>query len=151
MVKMWEIFLYLREINAPLFYIWESNVKKNETMTKAEILKRMKEKQAELYNEFIDFTKNEGFIETIDKVGNFPSKTHVFFKKISENHYLVFNIPPFGNIKKYGFCADLWKVIAKSESEFINSKLENKNLIDLRLGFNLERDLNLYNETLSNY
>lgn len=120
-------------------------------MTKAEIIKREKEKQVELYNEFITFTKTEGFIETIDKVGNFSSKKPVFYKKVSEKNFLVFNIPTFGNIKKYGFCSDFWKVIAKSESEFLNSRLENKNLIDLRLGFTLERDLSLYKYELSKY
>ena len=118
-------------------------------MTKAEILKNQKEKQVELCNEFIAFVKNEGFNETIDKVGNFSTKMPLFYKKVSENVFLAFNIPTFGNIKKYGFCADFWKVIAKSESEFLISKLENKNLIDLRLGFTLERDLNLYKHELS--
>lgn len=118
-------------------------------MTKAEILKKGKEKQVELCNEFITFVKTEGFVETTDKVGNFSTKMPVFYKKVSENVFLVFNIPTFDNIKKNGFCADFWKVIAKSESEFLNSKLENKNLIDIRLGFILERDLSLYKHELS--
>ena len=120
-------------------------------MTKAEILKNQKEKQVEICNEFITFVKNEGFIETVDKVGNFSTKMPLFYKKISENVFLAFTIPTFGNIKKYGFCADFWKVVAKCESEFLNLKLEKKNLLDLRLGFNLERDLKIYEEELSKY
>ena len=120
-------------------------------MTKAEIIKNQKEKQVELCNEFINFVKNEGFIETIDKVGNFSTKMPLFYKKVSESVFLAFNIPTFGNIKKYSFCADFWKVIAKSESEFLNLKLENKNLLDLRLGFNIERDLDIYKAELSKY
>ena len=120
-------------------------------MTKAEILKNQKEKQVELCNEFIAFVKNEGFIETIDKVGNFSTKMPLFYKKVSENVFLAFNIPTFGNIKKYDFCADFWKVVAKSKSEFLNLKLENTNLLYLRLGFNLERDLKIYEEEISKY
>lgn len=120
-------------------------------MTKAAILKNHKEKQIELCNEFIAFVKNEGFTEAVDKVGNFSTKMPLFYKKVSENIYLAFHIPTYGNIKKYDFCADFWKVIAKSESDFLTSKLENKNLIDLRLGFSLERDLNLYKQELSTH
>lgn len=120
-------------------------------MTKAEILKNQKEKQIELYNEFIIFVKNEGFIETTNKIGNFSTGITHFYKKVSENIFLIFNIPTFGNLKKNGFCVDFWKATAKSENDFLNLKFENKNLIDLRLGFDLERDLNFYKEVLSNY
>ena len=120
-------------------------------MTKAEILKNQKEKQVELCNEFIAFIKNEEFIETIDNVGNFATKMPLFYKRVSENVFLTFNIPTFSNIKKYGFHADFWKVNAKSEEDFLNSKLENKDLIDLRLSFNIERDLDLYKKTLSDF
>lgn len=118
-------------------------------MTKSEILKNLKEKQVDLCNEFITFVRNEDFIETVDKVGNFSTEMPLFYKKVSENVFLAFNIQTFNNIKKYGFCADFWKVLAKSESEFLISKLENENLIDLRLGFTLERDLNLYKNELT--
>ncbi|OOB83654.1 hypothetical protein BZL53_00775 [Flavobacterium columnare] len=120
-------------------------------MTKAEILKNQKKKQVELCNEFITFVKNEGFIETVDKIGNFSTKMPLFYKKVSESIFLAFNIPTFDNIKKYNFCADFWKVIAKSENEFLNLKLENKNLIDLRLSFSIERDIDLYKAELTKY
>ena len=120
-------------------------------MTKVEILKNQKEKQVELCNEFITFFKNEGFIETVDKVGNFAIKMPLFYKRVSESVFLAFNIPTFSNIKKYGFHSDFWKVIAKSEEIFLNLKLENKDLIDLKLSFNIERDLELYKKTLSDY
>lgn len=120
-------------------------------MTKAEILKIERQKQQDRCDRFISFIKNEGFIETVDKVGSFASKMPVFYKKVSEDIFLVFNIPTYSNIKKYGFHADFWKVIAKSDSEFLASKIEDKNLIDLRLSFDLERDLNLFKEELTKY
>lgn len=120
-------------------------------MTKAEILRNQKEKEVELCNEFISFIKNEGFIETIDKVGSFAVKMPLFYKRVSETVFLAFNIPTYGDIKKYGFHADFWKINANSEENFLNSKLENKDLKDLRLSFNIERDLELYKNTLSKY
>ena len=75
----------------------------------------------------------------------------VFYKKVSEDIFLVFNIPTYSNIKKYGFHADFWKVIAKSDSEFLASKIEDKNLTDLRLSFHLERDLSLFKEEFLRY
>ena len=120
-------------------------------MTKAEIIKNQKEKQVELCNEFITFVKNEGFIETIDKVGNFSTKMPLFYKKLSENVFLAFNIPTFDNLKKYDFHADFWKITVKSEKDFLNSKLEDKNLKDIRLSFKLDRDLDLYKQELTKY
>ncbi len=120
-------------------------------MKKTEIIKRNKEKQIEYYNEFIEFVKHEGFIETIGQTGCFSENVPVFYKKVSENIFLAFNIPFYKKIKDLGFCADFWRINAKSENEFIKSKVKSENLIDLRLGFSLERDFDFYNEELSKY
>ncbi|MCL9807171.1 hypothetical protein NAT51_16680 [Flavobacterium amniphilum] len=120
-------------------------------MTKTEILKLHKEKQIELCDKFIAFVKNEGFIETVDKIGNFSIKMPLFYRKLSDNVFLAFNIPTFDNLKKYDFHADFWKIIANSEKDFLDSKIEDKKLIDLRLSFKLERDLDLYKEEISKY
>lgn len=120
-------------------------------MTKTEILKLHKEKQIELCDEFIVFVKNEGFIETVDKIGNFSMKMPLFYRKLSDNVFLAFNIPTFDNLKKYDFHVDFWKIIANSEKDFLDSKIEDKNLTDLRLSFKLERDLDLYKEEISKY
>lgn len=113
--------------------------------------KREKEKQQELCDIFISFVRNEGFIEKVDKVRNFAPNMPLFYKRVSEEVFLVFNIPTFGNIKKFGFVADFWKVFAKSESDFLNAKMEDKKIIGLRLSFNLEDDLNLYKDELLKY
>ncbi len=117
-------------------------------MTKAELLRRQKEKDQkdaqEKYGDFIIFMENEGFIETIDKVGNFAEKMPMFYRKISEEIYLVFNLPTFSNIKKYGFHADFWKVFVKSRNELLTEMLGDKNKIFLMASFDLERDSDLY-------
>lgn len=120
-------------------------------MTKIESIKRHKEKQVELCNEFIDFLRAEMFIETTDKVGNFSLKMPLFYKRLSENTFLAFNIPTFDKLKKYDFHADFWKVTAVSEKQFLEYKLESKCLKDIRLSFKLERDLDLYKNELLNF
>ena len=120
-------------------------------MRKTEIRKIEYEIQKKLCNEFISFMKNIGFNETKDNQRNFYAEMPVFYKKVSENIFLVFNIPTFDNIKQCGFHADFWRVIANSEVDFLNSKIDDKNLIDLRLSFNIDRDLSLYLKELSKY
>ena len=118
-------------------------------MNKLDRIKKLRNKEIELYNEFMKFIKNEKFIETKDKFGFFgPTKSPVFYKKVSENIYLVFNIPWFTKFNKHRFEADFWKVIAPSEKEFLNLKIEDKNLFDLKFSFNLEKDLNFYKEEI---
>lgn len=122
-------------------------------MTKAEILKQYKEKfkreAQEKYSEFIIFMESDGFIETIDTIGNFALKQPMFYKKISEEIYLVFNLPVFNLIKTQGFHADFWKVYAKSETELLKKLIpENKKLF-LMPSFDLKRDSELYKQERS--
>lgn len=122
-------------------------------MTKAEILRRQKEKDKkeaqEKYDDFIIFMEKEGFIETIDKVGNYAQKMPMFYKMMSEEIYLVFNIPTFGNIKKYGFHADFWKVFVKSRNELLEDIIIEKNKVFILPSFDMERDLEVYRNELS--
>ena len=120
-------------------------------MTKVEILKREKEKQQERCDKFLNFIRNTDFIETTDKVGNFGLNLPLFYKKVSENTFLAFSIPTFKNVKKYGFHADFWKIIAESENEFLINRVESRNLIDLRLSFDLESDIEIFETELSKY
>jgi len=122
-------------------------------MTKAEMLKQYKEKfqreAQEKYSEFIIFMKSDGFIETIDTIGNFALKQPMFYKKISEEIYLVFNLPVFYLIKTQGFHADFWKVYAKSETELLKKLIPENNKIFLMPSFDLKRDSELYKQERS--
>lgn len=120
-------------------------------MTKIELLKIESKKQQDLCDKFISFMKSESFIETTTNVGGFASNMPVFYKKVSESVYLVFNIPFYTNKNKISFQTDFWRAIAKSELEFLKQKIEDDNLIDLRLGFDLNRDLSIYKEELLKY
>jgi hypothetical protein len=118
-------------------------------MNKLERIKKLRTKEIDLYNEFMKFIKNEQFIETKDKFGFFgPTKSLIFYKKVSEKVYFLFNIPWFTTFNKHKFEVDFWKVIAQSEKEFLDLKIESKNLFDLKFSFNLEKDLNFYKEEL---
>lgn len=122
-------------------------------MTKAEMLKQYKEKfqreAQEKYSEFIIFMESDGFIENIDTIGNFALKQPMFYKKLSEEIYLVFNLPVFYLIKTQGFHADFWKVYAKSETELLKKLIPENNKIFLMPSFDLKRDSELYKQELS--
>lgn len=120
-------------------------------MKKAELLKIQAKKQIDNYNKFLSFMKSENFIETNTNVGGFASKMPIFYKKVSEGIYLVFNIPYYTHNNKSSFQTDFWRISAKTESEFLKQKIEDENLIDLRLGFDLERDLKMFKEELIKY
>ena len=113
--------------------------------------KREKEKQQERCNYFINFIKNEGFKEKLDDAGNFAKNMPLFYKRVSENTFLVFNIPTFDNIKRDNFHADFWKVTASSEIEFLNAKLKDDKCETVRLSFDLEKDIELYKNELLKY
>jgi hypothetical protein len=69
----------------------------------------------------------------------------IYFRQISENKFLVFNVPFYGKVKNASFQTDFWEVTALSENEFINERLLDENLKTVLLGFDLEEDIELYN------
>ena len=97
-------------------------------MTKAEVLKEIKKREEQKMQKFTAFMLAEKFTETKDDMGNFSKNMPVFFKKLSENNFLIFNIPFYGKGKGKMFQTDFWKLSAKTEDEFLNQKVESKNL-----------------------
>lgn len=95
--------------------------------------------------EMLAFIKSEGFIETIDKVGNFDKDCPLFYKKISESIFLIFNMP-FCNAKSEQATFDLWKIKTETEKEFLSKRTNDQ--IGIMLGFDLKRDLELYHKEL---
>ena len=96
----------------------------------------------------LEFLKEENFEETIDSIGNFALQKPLFYKRLSKNQFLVFN-QPFIDIKTNDSVFDFWSVNADSEEKFLQKKLNEKDLIDLRLGFDLGRDIKLYSEKIT--
>ncbi|MCU4158434.1 hypothetical protein J1N10_20850 [Carboxylicivirga sp. A043] len=96
----------------------------------------------------IEFIKQEHFEETIDSIGNFALQKPLFYKRISKNEFLAFN-QPFFDLKTNDSVFDFWLVKAESENMFLKNKLNRKDLTDLRLGFDLERDIELYNDKIT--
>jgi hypothetical protein len=92
-------------------------------------------------NEIIQFLKSEGFIETKGKGGNFSKDCPLFYKKIKENRFLVFN-NPFHDDKNLSSTFDFWKIKAHSEKEFLQDK--KVNITKIKLEFDLGKDIELY-------
>ena len=92
-------------------------------------------------DEIIKFLKSEDFAETIDNKGNFAKDCPLFYKKVKENKFLIFN-NPFYDGKNNSPTFDFWKVDAHSEKEFLQNK--KLNITEIRLGFDLKRDIELY-------
>jgi hypothetical protein len=114
-------------------------------MNKREILAKIKLREEKKRKSFIEFAQAEKFNENIDKVGNFAKNMPIYFRQISENKFLVFNVPFYGKVKNASFQTDFWEVTALSENEFINERLLDENLKTVLLGFDLEEDIELYN------
>ncbi len=113
-------------------------------MNKREILAKIKLREEKKKKSFIEFTQAEKFNENIDKVGNFAKNMPIYFRQVSENKFLIFNIPFYEKVKNASFQTDFWEVTALSENEFLNEKLLDENLKTVLLGFDLEKDIELY-------
>jgi hypothetical protein len=96
-------------------------------------------------SEMINFLNDEGFIETIDKVGSFVKDCPLYYKKISSGKYLIFHMP-FYKINASQSYFDFFRISAKSEKDFLHRKFNNPDAI--MLGFNLKRDFNLYENAI---
>jgi len=95
----------------------------------------------------LQFIKEENFIETIDTSGNFASQQPLFYKRISPNQFLAFN-RPFVDKKNNDATFDFWLIKVDSENIFLNKRLNKNELINVRYGFELERDIDLYNSKI---
>ncbi len=92
-------------------------------------------------DKIIEFLKNEDFIETKGKGGNFIIDCPLFYKKVNDNKFLIFN-NPFYDGKNNSSTFDFWKINCKSEKEFLQPK--KVNITQVKLEFNLTEDLELY-------
>lgn len=113
-------------------------------MRKNEMLEKIRLREENKKKSFIEFANSEKFIEGVDKVGNFAKDMPVYYRQISENKFLAFNIPFHGKVKNASFQTDFWEITALSENEFLNNKLLDENLKTVLLGFDLEEDIELY-------
>jgi hypothetical protein len=113
-------------------------------MNKNEVLEKIRLREEEKKNFFIEFVQAEKFNEEIDKVGNFAKNMPIYYRQVSENKFLVFNIPFYGKVKNASFYTDFWEITALSEKEFLNHKLLNENLKNVLVGFDLRKDIELY-------
>lgn len=100
--------------------------------------------------EMLQFIKNEGFIETVDKVGNFAKNKPVYYKRLNEKQFIAIN-RPFVDDKNNDTNYDLWLVMASVESDFLTKMLDSEQLMDVRLGFTLERDVEIYRELQTDF
>lgn len=99
------------------------------------------------YHEMCQFLKEKGFTETVDKVGNFSKDKPLFYKKLKNENYIAFN-QPFSPKKGNSCTFDFWRVKAQSEKEFLKQKLDERLLFDIRLGFDLREDIELYHKAI---
>jgi hypothetical protein len=118
-------------------------------MNKNEFFEKIKLREEQKKEYFYRFLIAEGFTETLDEIGNFKTKTPLFYMQVTENKFLVFNIPFYGKIKTATFQSDFWLVTAISEKEFLKHKLLNENLENILLGFDLDNNMDLYDAQLS--
>ena len=93
---------------------------------------------------FLNFMKSEGYTEVNDKADSFQKNMPVFYKRVSEDEFLVFNIPYYGKVAGANFVTDFWRVKADFEEEFLKKRIADDNLKLILLGFQLEKDLELY-------
>lgn len=96
------------------------------------------------------FLVEQGFTEAIDSVGNFHTDSPLFYKRLDEMRFLVFN-SPYTEVKMKYATYDFWIVHGKTSREFLKKKILKERKIEVRLGFNIERDMALYlKETMGN-
>lgn len=113
-------------------------------MNKQEILEKIRLREEDKMKLFVEFAETEKFNKEIDKVGNLAKDTPIYYRRISENKFLAFNIPYYGKVKNASFQTDFWEITALSENEFLKNKLLGKNLKTVLLGFDLQEDIELY-------
>ena len=111
-------------------------------MTKREILQQLRKREEQRKIDFISFMKNEGFTETIDKIGNFQTDMPLFYKKVADNNFFIFNIP-YDKVKNASFQADFWVINANSKNDFLLNSNE-YNSQHVLFGFELETNIDLY-------
>lgn len=102
------------------------------------------EQQEYLFN-FKRFAHSEGFTETSSKAGNFNVGTPIFYKRVADDKFLVFNIP-FKEVQKQ-FYVDFWIINTESKNNFLVRKVDDKKLQDIRLGFTME-NIGLYHNII---
>ena len=113
-------------------------------MNKNEILEKIRLTEENKKKSFVEFAEAEKFNKKIDKVGNFAKDMPIYYRRISENKFLAFNIPFYGKVKNASFQIDFWEITALSENEFLKNKLLDENLKSVLLGFDLQEDIELY-------
>ena len=113
-------------------------------MNKKEILEKIRLREENKKKSFVEFAKDENFNEEIDKVGNFAKDMPIYYRRISENKFLAFNIPFYGKVKNVSFQTDFREITALSEKELLKNKLLDENLKTVMLGFDLQEDIELY-------
>lgn len=113
-------------------------------MNKKEILEKIRLREENKKKSFVEFAEAEKFNEEIDKVGNFAKDMPIYYRRISENKFLAFNIPFYGKVKNASFQTDFWEITALSENEFLKNKLLDENRKTVLLGFDLQEDIELY-------
>lgn len=102
------------------------------------------EQQEYLFN-FKQFVHSEGFTETSSNAGNFNLGAPIFYKRVANDKFLVFNIP-FNEVQKQ-FYVDFWIINTESKNFFLVRKVDDKKLKDIRLGFTIE-NIGLYHNLI---
>ena len=87
------------------------------------------------------FLISENFIHTTDQIGNFSKGGDLYYKQISDNVFLLINYANF-NFKKQQPIYDFWKIQSSDKNEFLKRK--NDQIENILLGFNLSRDMGIY-------
>lgn len=113
-------------------------------MTKNEFLKNLKIREEDKKYEFLKFMKNENFIESINHFGFFPDKSQLFYKRVSNDKFFLFNIRFDGRLKNSRFNSEFWTVNTNTEKNFLKNILDENDYDEILLGFELENDLEVY-------
>ncbi|WP_298152224.1 hypothetical protein [Flavobacterium sp.] len=117
-------------------------------MTKKETLNNLKEIEEERIYQFTKFMRNEGYVETTDKMGNFKVDSPIYFKKVNEV-FFVFNIA--FQTKKKSSLPDFLIVIASSENEFTKKKVNQNNVREVIAGFQIDKHYDEYRKIKAAY
>ncbi len=94
------------------------------------------------------FLKDNNFEEKIDKVGSFCTEKPIFYKRLTPESFLIFT-RPFVTPKNNDDTFDFYRVMVKKEKFFLKEKIEAYLLENLRLGFDLDVDLEFYNKVIA--
>ncbi|RYJ44268.1 hypothetical protein NU09_0878 [Flavobacterium beibuense] len=88
--------------------------------------------------------QKEGFKEAIDTKGNFEKGMPLFYKRIKESTFIIFNVPYYGKEKNADFQTDLWLVECTSANLFLKHSITDGIRRLILLGFELEKHLEIY-------